>query len=217
MFERAVDALANWWSSTYFEVIPDGHIRNYTFDEIQQRLEIRGLHVPDKNDPDATLDVETLQDIIEDEVETIRSEKSLMKHALMASGSRDTSAQLFTALCRALGIPARLVVSIQSTPWQTGVGKPKPRYERKSKGKGKDVAHDSDPVAGPSHWEGLDSGQRLDGETPGPKSEIVKGKQKAKPVVRLRKQKPKGNVLGAPRKLGTRGRPIGQSHLITRS
>lgn len=211
MFERAVEALATWWATTYFDVIPDGHIRNYTFDEIQQRLEIRGLHVPDANDPDAAIDVATLEDIVGDEVETIRSEKSLMKHALMASGSRDTSAQLFTALCRALGIPARLVVSIQSVPWQAGVGKPKPKYERKRK----EPVQESAPVAGPSRWEG--AGQRLDGESPAPTSDTAKGKQKAKPVVRLRKQKPKGNVLGVPRKLGARGPLLGDSHLIIHS
>jgi xeroderma pigmentosum group C-complementing protein len=47
----------------------------------------------------------------------LRSVKSLMKHALLHSGSRDTSAILFTALCRALDVPARLVVSLQSVPW----------------------------------------------------------------------------------------------------
>ncbi|KAH9020525.1 hypothetical protein EDB83DRAFT_2432244 [Lactarius deliciosus] len=48
-----------------------------------------------------------------------------MKHALMCSGSRDVSSQLFTAHCRALGIPTRLVVSLRSVPWQTNVGRPK--------------------------------------------------------------------------------------------
>jgi xeroderma pigmentosum group C-complementing protein len=47
----------------------------------------------------------------------LRSAKSLMKHAILHSGSRDTSAILFTALCRALDVPARLVVSLQSIPW----------------------------------------------------------------------------------------------------
>ncbi|KAF9485754.1 Rad4-domain-containing protein [Pholiota conissans] len=207
MFERAVEALAIWWATTYFEVVPEGHIRNRTFDEIQSQLEIRGLHVPNVNDPDAVLELETLEDIVGSETETIRSEKSIMKHALMASGSRDTSAQLFTALCRALGIPARLVVSIQSVPWQASVGKPKPKYERKPKGKGKEVIKPEneveESVAGPSstHWEGLDGGQRLDGEAAPPKSEKAKGKEKAKPVIKLRKQKSKGHVLGAPRRL----------------
>ncbi|KAF8955950.1 hypothetical protein BDZ97DRAFT_1854167 [Flammula alnicola] len=194
MFERAMEGLTNWWANTFFEVIPEGHVRNRTFDEIQRRLEVRGLHIKDEDDPEATLDFQ-----------------SLMKHALMRSGSRDTSAQLFTALCRGLGIPARLVVSVQSVPWQAGVGKPRPQYERKPKGKGKEIiVHENEAeeaVGGPSgsHWdqEGLDSGRRLDGGSVPPKSEKAKGKQKAKPVVKLRKTKSKGNVLGAPRKLAS--------------
>lgn len=227
MFERAVEALATWWATTYFEVVPEGHIRNRTFDEIQRQLEIRGLHVPNVNDPDAVLEVEMLEDIVGDETETIRSEKSLMKHALMASGSRDTSAQLFTALCRALGIPARLVVSIQSVPWQASIGKPKPKYQRKPKGKGKEIIKPDneieEPEAGPSdsHWDALNDGQRLDGGSTPPKSEKAKGKQKAKPVVKLRKQKPKGNILGgAPRRLGMfalSGDPNSSHHRIAAS
>ncbi|KIM40899.1 hypothetical protein M413DRAFT_19059 [Hebeloma cylindrosporum] len=200
MFERAIEALNNWWSESFFEVIPEGHIRNRTFDEIQQKLEIRGLHVKNEYDPDATLDEEVLQDIVEDEVETIRSSKSLMKHALMRSGSRDTSAQLFTALCRAVGIPARLVVSVQSVPWQASVGRPKPKYERKPKGKGKETIVPENEVEelSPSASESLgQNGRRLDGEPVSQKSEKAKGKEKAKPVIKLRKQKSKGNVLGA--------------------
>ena len=52
-----------------------------------------------------------------DRSDRLRSAKSLMKHAILHSGSRDTSAILFTALCRALDVPARLVVSLQSVPW----------------------------------------------------------------------------------------------------
>ncbi len=38
-------------------------------------------------------------------------------------GSRETSAQLFCALCRAIGIPARLVVSPQPLSWSVGASK----------------------------------------------------------------------------------------------
>jgi hypothetical protein len=65
-------------------------------------------------------DVNPLEDLFGDhQVEIVRSAKSLMKHALMRSGSRDVRSRLFAALCRALGIPAYLVVSLQSVPWQT--------------------------------------------------------------------------------------------------
>ena len=158
------------------------------------------------------------------EGERIRSEKSLMKHALMRKGSRDTSAQLFTALCRALGIPARLVVSLQSVPWQAGVGKPKPTAKKKKKaqegdggdtkgnGKGKaeaggasegddddmeDVTIPSSPAVGSSRGRTPfpGNGQRVDGASPAP-SDKSKGKQKAPPVIRLRKSKG-GQKLGS--------------------
>jgi len=206
MFERAIEGLNNWWAESFFEVVPEGHIRNRTFDEIQQKLEIRGLHIKNEHDPDATMDEDILQDIIDDEVETIRSPKSLMKHALMRSGSRDTSALLFTALCRALGIPARLVVSVQSVPWQASVGRPKPKYERKSKGKGKEVVMPENEVkeSSPSASESWgQNGRRLDGEPVPQKSAKAKGKEKAQPVIKLRKQKNNGNILGAgPSRLG---------------
>ena len=56
-------------------------------------------------------------------------------YALVRSGSRDTSTQLFTALCRGLDISARLVISLQSVPWYTHVRKPKPVCDRKRQGK----------------------------------------------------------------------------------
>ncbi|KAF8644668.1 hypothetical protein AX16_008328 [Volvariella volvacea WC 439] len=161
MFENAMKKLVDWWCGTYFEVTDGGHIRNRTFDDVQRKL-VEGGYVPQdaivdnkekekedikgkgkEKDPPVfvPLDEEALQDLLDDDGERIRSPKSLMKHALNASGSRDTSAQLFTALCRALGIPARLVVSLQSVPWQSSIGKPKPTYSRKTKkGKSNDAA-----------------------------------------------------------------------------
>lgn len=201
-----MENLTQWWASSFFQVVPDGHIRNQTFDKIQERLEIRGLHLKNEDDPDeVTLDVETLEDIMGDDAEVIRSSKSLMKHALMRSGSRDTSAQLFTALCRGLGIPARLVVSVQSVPWQAGVGKPKPKYEKKPKGKGKEILHEDDreEVSSSSKWDHMeDSGRRVDGGAVPPRSEKSKGKQKAEPVIKLRKTKPQGRTLDKPKLLG---------------
>jgi xeroderma pigmentosum group C-complementing protein len=223
MFEAAITNLVEWWSSTFFEVTLDGHIRNRTYDTVQSRLTARGLTEEDGNSP---LQSEDIEDLLGVDGETIRSSKSLMKHALMQSGSRDTSAQLFTALCRGLGIPARLVVSLQSVPWQTNVGKPKPIYARKLKGKGKGKEKDNDADGeGGSSGEGLagidapgsssssissrnvkgkgrdiafvGTDQRPDGKTVAPKSDKVKGKEEAKPVIRLRKAKSKGNVLGS--------------------
>ena len=202
MFEAAMKDLTGWWVNSFFEALPDSHIRSRTFDEVRRALEIRGLHLPDEYNPDATIDIDTLQDMADDEIEPIRSPNSLMKHALMRNGSRDISAQLFTALCRGLGIPARLVVSLQSVPWQVGVGKPKPIYERKSKGKGKEKALEvGDEEASNSDVQsGFSSGRRLDG---GPvKSDKAKGKEKAQPAIKLRKTKSPGQTLGGPSNLG---------------
>lgn len=62
--------------------------------------------------------------------EEVHSAKTLMKHALQMSGSRDMSVQLFTCLCRALDLPARLVFSLQPVDWRAlsagaGTGKKK--------------------------------------------------------------------------------------------
>jgi xeroderma pigmentosum group C-complementing protein len=224
MFENAVRDLANWWSSA-FEIIPEGHLRNRTFLDVEKVLERYHLLSSNDDSVNGEMDVEVLQDVLDEDGEFIRSPKSLMKHALMAKGSRDTSAQLFTALCRALGIPARLVASLQSVPWQASVGKPKPKYERKTKGKGKGKGKtptsESTSVAserGDSENEGdikevetstpaRDSkgkgmttyfpgnGQQLDG---GSTSAKAKGKEKAKPTIKLRKARPKGRTLGSP-------------------
>ncbi|EPQ29590.1 uncharacterized protein PFL1_02809 [Pseudozyma flocculosa PF-1] len=55
--------------------------------------------------------------------EAIGSPADLLSRAEARSGSRETSAQLFCALCRSLGIPARLVVSVQPMPWSVGASK----------------------------------------------------------------------------------------------
>ncbi|KAL0579882.1 hypothetical protein V5O48_002129 [Marasmius crinis-equi] len=202
MFEASINRLVEWWR-TYFDIIPNGHMRNRTFDGMQQRLIANGYGVGPKKDgeEDVVIDEEAFEDILDDDIEIIRSEKSLMKHALMQTGSRDTSAQLFTALCRGLGIPTRLVVSVQSVPWQAGVGKPKPKYQKKKdNGKGKEKAVETDDVAstaGASSSKPSRVGTPLADGAPAEKSEKAKGKEKAKPQIKLRKTKTKGKVLGS--------------------
>lgn len=212
LFESAIERLTEWWCNSFFSVEPVGHIRSRTFNEVQKMV----AHLPPLGEQD-TFDVEALED--EEECEVLHTSKSLMKHALMRGGSRDVSAQLFTSLCRALGIPARLVVSLQSVPWQAGVGKSKPKSAGKKKdvkGKGKEKAlddedeenkdNDMEEVDTPSTFVDVKGkakvddgafvteGRRLDGQSV---SNGMKGKEKAKPVIRLRKQKSKGNVLGS--------------------
>ena len=235
LFEAAVARLAEWWAGA-FRVEPTGHIRSRTFDDVQKTLRPPAPPPPPPADPKGkgkgkarAREGEDEDDDGDDEArygvagERIRSAKSLMKHALMRRGSRDTSAQLFTALCRALGVPARLVVSLQSVPWQAGVGKPKPAAKRKkkvgeddatgakAKGKGKARAGEEEDEEEDDDMEDVDipgsagadssrgrspfpgNGQRLDGSSPAPSA---KGKQKAAPVIRLRKGKA-GYKLGS--------------------
>jgi xeroderma pigmentosum group C-complementing protein len=146
LFEQAVLRLASWWADTFFTVKPTGHLRNRTFEDVQRVLLFKGLVDVTGKGKAKTLpeDVDLLEDLFEDDqVEIVRSAKSLMKHALMRSGSRDVSSQLFTAVCRALDIPARLVVSLQSVPWQTNVGRSKtPGKQKASNSKGKAVERD---------------------------------------------------------------------------
>ncbi|KAJ6611382.1 hypothetical protein B0H10DRAFT_2056390 [Mycena sp. CBHHK59/15] len=230
MFETAMGHLVFWWARTFFDVTFEGHIRNRTFDTVQHAM-LEHVLVPATDEP---WDVETLQGVLDDEGELVRSPKSLMKHALMQQGSRDTSAQLFTALCRGLGVPARLVVSLQSVPWQSSVGKPKTK-DRKGKGKaeGEDEDEEQDAPSvngkgkstvtakgkgkgqkaktGPDVFKG--NGNRLDGADVPEKSEKAKGKEKAKPEIKLRKTKRMGDVLGSgpipsTSKLGIEGRQV---------
>ena len=231
LFESAITRLADWWAST-FEIVPYGHITSRTFDEVQRTLpkpkppkaspkpDVKGKGKARAVEEDEDEDDEDDEERYGVQGERIRSPKSLMKHALMRRGTRDTSAQLFTALCRALGIPARLVVSLQSVPWQASVGKPKASAKKKKKAadadgdtdagagaKGKTTADGANGAAieedddmeavdiprspavstprGRSPFPG--DGQRLDGASPAPNN---KGKQKAAPVIRLRKSKP---------------------------
>ena len=129
LFEAAVDRLVTWWCETFFSVTPTGHIRSRTFEEVEDEIPLDSES--DESEPDGS------------SYERIRSVESLMKHVLMQRGSRDTSAQLFTALCRALDIPARLVVSLQSVPWKSKVGKPAPTRDG-SKGKDKPTLRSAD-------------------------------------------------------------------------
>ncbi|CEH12744.1 Nucleotide excision repair complex XPC-HR23B, subunit XPC/DPB11 [Ceraceosorus bombacis] len=73
-------------------------------------------------------------------VEAISCPADLQHRAELRQGSRETSAQIFCCLCRALGIPARLVISLQVAPWSAGAAKvatTQGTREKATKGKGK--------------------------------------------------------------------------------
>jgi xeroderma pigmentosum group C-complementing protein len=211
LFEAAVVRLVEWWSQEFFDVLPTGHIRNRTFEEVQQELEAQGdnPHTSRQGHLDDEWEEGDLEDVHD---EVIRSPKSLMKHALMHCGSRDVSAQLFTSLCRALDVPARLVVSLQSVPWQAGVGRPKAdgkKSEQKAR-VGSEEASESDLSSEAMQVEDTEldikgkgkakafpgEGNRLDGGS----TSAVHGKKsnnKTRPHVQLRRSRSKGQKLGS--------------------
>ena len=197
MFENSIQALAEWWAREFFWVRKAGHIQSYTYEEVQTLLK-SGDYEFDENYELGYASFEGH--------EIVKTPKSLMKHALMRSGSRDVSAQLFTALCRALDIPARLVVSLQSVPWKTSTGKLKVTAKRGSKsdtptnsdndmervvaptirdikGKGRAVDPDSGYVISDGSRSSAASSPSLNGKVKG------KGKRKATPAIRLRKSR----------------------------
>ena len=192
MFENAMKALVAWWASVFFRVRKTGHIRSHTYEETQQLLKSDEYEF----DEDYQLAYASFEDH-----EIVKTPKSLMKHALMRSGSRDVSAQLFTALCRALGIPARLVVSLQSVPWQANAGKSKSTGKKRSKpDTPASSGDDMEAVTVPAIRDIKGKGRAIDSDgsrssTAGSSSVSGKGRgkgnRKATPVVRLRKSRPK--------------------------
>jgi xeroderma pigmentosum group C-complementing protein len=193
LFESAIGHLTEWWSGTFFKVTPIGHIRNRTFDEVQGLINSGG-------DEDE-----------EEEYEVIRSPRSLMKHALMGRGSRDVSSQLFTALCRALDIPARLVVSLQSLPWKASVCRPKvarPKgSEQESEGRSAQMTESESETTGTDAIDVKGKGEAKasaddeyrsdEGRAPGRAKGKAQRKLETKPAVRLRKGKDKSQKLGS--------------------
>ncbi|THH11143.1 hypothetical protein EW145_g849 [Phellinidium pouzarii] len=198
LFETSLMRLTEWWYDTFI-VEDSGHMRSRTFDQVQRIL--------------FNVDFD-----YDDEGEVVKSSKSLMKHTLNRRGSRDVSAQLFTALCRALDIPARLVISIQSVPWQASVGKPKMSGRSFFKKGEREPSLPSSDMESDGHIEGDDDMEEVSipsttdikGKTklqfPGEGQSLSgastpsrKGKEKAlpKPVVKLRKSKAYGRKLGS--------------------
>lgn len=147
LFDNAMKRLVSWWYNE-FEVDPFIlGVRTRSYGEVERELRREG--VKDMDDLLA-LWAKADEDKARDPFgpsETIRNAQSLMKRAVQLKGSSQCSAQLFTALCRAIGIPARLVFSLQPVDWHATAAatEPKPTSKKrkrepasaKSKGKGK--------------------------------------------------------------------------------
>lgn len=154
LFDLALKDLLSWWYQT-FTLQPStlGIIRRPT-SEIVTELSIldnsyqKSVSKSSSKSKEAETEINLAQQLLETSLgESIQGPKSLMRRVVEKRGSKDISAQLFTALCRALGIPARLVFSLQGVDWkpEKGGGKKKLDAEGEegddeissSKGKGK--------------------------------------------------------------------------------
>ncbi|KAF8120653.1 hypothetical protein EV363DRAFT_1458950 [Boletus edulis] len=184
LFEAAVDRLVTWWCEAFFSVTSTGHIRSRTFEEVEAETALANQSDGSESDDSGH--------------ERIRSVESLMKHVLMQRGSRDTSAHLFTALCRALDIPARLVVSLQSVPWKSKVGRVVPKGEC-SNGKGKPQQRSADD------HEDIETDDQSEVDIAVSSSKYKgKGKEIANAIIKLRKQKSQSTSRSGSPAIGAR-------------
>jgi xeroderma pigmentosum group C-complementing protein len=142
MFFDALQSLVTWWSQSFFEVSDwQLGVRTRTWDEVMAIVDTLP-RVAALKSKGGDVDAENAELVkkLGDGGDRLRTVKSLMKKALQQEGGRDTSAQLFVALCRALGLGARLVVSLQAVPWRAEkVSTPaKGKNSARGKGKGKE-------------------------------------------------------------------------------
>jgi len=176
-FERALEALVDWWSSEW-EVDWRAGIRYRTWAEAEQmgreldaereavrksinpavassstsgKVDRKGKGKATASSPLKLAVSKKAAKKLLDALgkahggELLRSHKSLQKKALQLAGSRDIGAVLFVACCRALGIGARVVVSLQPVSWRMGDGAVSTSATRgKSKGKAKAATEDDD-------------------------------------------------------------------------
>lgn len=133
LFMTALQDLATWWASDFFTVSDYAiGIRTRSWDEVMDIVDRLPRLVRPRSESEGpskskgkgkAKDEDDAQDdfvaALGDGGERIRTVKSLMKKALQGTGGRDTSAQLFVSLCRALGLGTRLVVSLQPVQWKS--------------------------------------------------------------------------------------------------
>lgn len=110
-FDKALKSLIDWWRITFQVDYSLKTLLTTPFADVQEDLNRKRYKGKGKERDKGETNTSN-------NYEVIRSEKSLQKRALQMKGSRDMSAQLFTALCRALNVPARLVTSVQAVPYR---------------------------------------------------------------------------------------------------
>ncbi|KAK4051528.1 hypothetical protein OIV83_002668 [Microbotryomycetes sp. JL201] len=137
LFEDALKRLLEWWFET-FELDDDKELVRRDVEEVEHQL--ARWRDTSKGRNGATFPWEETTSASKHEPSSSKGKKGkgkarwgaseatweeidglngFSKHAQALSGSRDMSAQLFTCLCRALDIPARLVYSLQPIDWRS--------------------------------------------------------------------------------------------------
>ncbi|KAJ9100627.1 hypothetical protein QFC21_003671 [Naganishia friedmannii] len=133
LFMTALQDLATWWANDFFTVSDwSTGIRTKSWDEVMDIVDsLPRLARPLSEKEGSTNAKEKGKEKDDNDEqgqfvaalgaggERIRTVKSLMKKALQGTGGRDTSAQLFVSLCRALGLGTRLAVSLQPVQWKS--------------------------------------------------------------------------------------------------
>ncbi|QRW00503.1 DNA repair protein RHP42 [Ceratobasidium sp. AG-Ba] len=155
-------------SEGWFRIKDHGHIRSHTFEAAALRARVLEARRTEREERRAKLARAAIKgkgkaravsnsssdesDSEEDEEsewyapEVLRSTNSIAKHALQRSGSRDMAALVFVAMVRAMGIPARLVGSLQCVSWNP----PKDLSTKRSKKKANRTGAGSHPEDSPT-------------------------------------------------------------------
>ncbi|CAO1639396.1 unnamed protein product [Sympodiomycopsis kandeliae] len=129
--------------------------------------------------PSASEQIPTYFHLLTPPTEPLHSSHDLLNSAETRTGSRETSSQLFCALCRSLGIPARLVISPQVAPWSISAAKISQQGGQKKKkevgqrfarrGTDEDTSDDDDYNSGEINGSGGNDGFQIAGVKSTPK------------------------------------------------
>lgn len=156
-WETALKELVAWWAGR-FHVLRKGHLVRQLATDVQAQLD----EVAAAEKAGKLKQAKRLRDKMEKDAEVIHSTRSLSKHVRAMEGSRDMSAQLFTCLCRALGLGARLVFSLQPMDWRApsaaGGAKAKPKAAKATNGKSPAKGRPSAVAQGKANADTTDSG-----------------------------------------------------------
>ncbi|KAI1310812.1 hypothetical protein EDD11_003658 [Mortierella claussenii] len=107
---NALQVLALWWRDSFVVTGPGLQSREY------MDLDVVGVEAA----------------MVVSNEECLKQRKNLQRRLLNRSGSSDVSSQLFTGICRALGLRARLVESLQACTFKVSFSKEDPALSTKS-------------------------------------------------------------------------------------